>query len=80
MQQLIQELDFGMVVHLAHMQVTFRCQGHILKIGYLATWPSIHWLYMSKVKAIPWSNSKGLTFYRQVGGGPSTERHSSLIL
>ena len=30
-----------------------------------------------KVKVIPRSNCKCLTFYRQVGGGPSTERHSS---
>ena len=33
-----------------------------------------------KVKVIPRSNCKCLTFYWQVGGGPSTERHSCLIL
>ena len=32
---------------------------------------------INKVKVIPRSNCKCLTFHRQAGGGPSTERHSS---
>ena len=32
---------------------------------------------INKVKVIPRSNCKCLTFYQQVGGGPLTERHSS---
>ena len=32
-----------------------------------------------KVKVIQRSNYKCLTFYWQVGGGPLTERHSSLV-
>ena len=31
------------------------------------------------VKVTPRSNCKCLTFYRQAGGGPSTERHSCLL-
>ena len=30
-----------------------------------------------KVKIILWSVTRCFTFYQQVGGGPSTERHSS---
>ena len=30
----------------------------------------------TKVKFIPWSNCKCLTFSQEAGGGPSTERHS----
>ena len=34
----------------------------------------------NEVKVIPKSNCKCLTFYQQAGGGPSTERHSGLIM
>ena len=34
----------------------------------------------TKVKVIPRSNCKCLTFYWQTGGGPLTERHSSLFV
>ena len=35
---------------------------------------------LPKVKVIPRSNSKYLTFYQQAGGGPSTENYSCLLL
>ena len=37
------------------------------------------WFNLSEVKVIPRSNCKYLTLYWQVGGGPSTERHSSKL-
>ena len=46
---------------------------------------SLNWFDLSKVmvinevKVIPRSNCKCLTLYLQVGGGPSTERHSSFV-
>ena len=41
---------------------------------------SLTWFNLSEVKVIPRSNCKCLTFYRQAGGGPSTERHSCCIV
>ena len=61
-------------------------QGHIVEMlcfCYLDI--SLTWFVLSEVKiinevkVIPRSNCKCLTFCQQVGGGPSTERHSRML-
>ena len=49
--------------------------GHQFNLVWLV-WGQGH----TKVKVISRSNCKCLTFYQQVGGGHSTERHSSLLV
>ena len=52
--------------HQLNLVLHVKGQGHKLGQGHL------------KVKVIPRSNCNCLTFYQQAGGGPLTERHSSL--
>ena len=80
---------FGMVLHLDHIWVRFEYQGRWVKVKVIS-WkililppgPQFNLVWLAwgqghtKIKVIPRSDCKCLTFYQQGGGGPSTERHS----
>ena len=55
-----------------------KCQFCYLDIS--LTYFDLFEVKVIKVKVIPRSNCKCLTFYQQVGGGPSTEKHSCFSL